>query len=51
VYCDNHFPDAAVRLAQFVGQEVLPAHKAELEQGRRVSPDVGKKAASDLWRE
>jgi hypothetical protein len=49
VYCNNSFPDAAVRLAEFIGQEVLPAHKASIQKARRISEEVSRRSAKDLW--
>jgi hypothetical protein len=35
VFCDNHFPGAAIRLASFVGQEILPAHESDIRRAIR----------------
>jgi hypothetical protein len=49
VYCDNHFPDGARRLARFVGQELLPAHEDDIKEAGRITPAEAGKASSDLW--
>ncbi|MCI0462569.1 MAG: hypothetical protein L0Z62_36935 [Gemmataceae bacterium] len=49
VYCDNHFPVAAMRLARFVGEEILPEYEAELSKARRLRESDARHASSDLW--
>jgi hypothetical protein len=49
VYCDNHFPPPAVRLASFIGRELLPAHEAEIQKAGRIRESDARRAASDLW--
>jgi hypothetical protein len=44
VGCSNYFPDEVVRLAQFIGQELLPAHGEQIRRAPRIKDEVA-------WRE
>jgi hypothetical protein len=49
VYCNNYFPDAAVRLASAISQDVLPAHEEEIKSARRIWESTAQSAGSGLW--
>lgn len=49
VYCDNHFPEPARRLARLVGSEILPAHEATIKKARRIGAESARRASDVLW--
>ena len=50
VYCNNYFPEAAERLAETVGNDLLPAHDGELRKARRILHSTARTFAAPLWR-
>ena len=49
VYCNNYFPDEAVRLASAISQDVLPAHEEEIKSARRIFESTAERARAGLW--
>jgi len=36
VWCDNHFPNPMVKLSEYVGRNVLPLHKPEIDKAEKI---------------
>jgi hypothetical protein len=50
VYCDNYFPEAAVRLGEAVRKDLLSAYDEELRASRRILLSTARDFAAPLWR-
>lgn len=49
VYCNNFFPEAVQRLADFVRTDMLLRHDGELRSARRIHHSSAMKIAAPLW--